>query len=1003
MNSLPSFSEFFQDLWGYEPFPWQSMLAERITADHWPRALDLPTASGKTACIDAAIYALATQGSWSPIERTAPRRIWFVVDRRIVVDEAFERASKIAQKLKEAQTGPLKEVAHRLMCIGGTERPLSVARLRGGILRDDHWGRLPSQPAVITSTVDQLGSRLLFRGYGHSQLAAPVFAGLAANDSLILLDEAHCSVPFMQTLGYIERYRGKKWAESPLCMPFAYAILSATPPPDVAACDVFPGGEKERALNHPILRDRLSAAKPAELESLNTRSEKVDPLPKAAAARARTYIEQDGKQRVAVIVNRVWTAWKIAQILRDVVGEQIDVALLTGRLRSYERDRLVAQWAPVLRASSPEHPDKPVVLVSTQCIEVGADFSFDAMVTEAASLDALRQRFGRLNRMGMEGDAPATILIRHGDTKQGSEDPVYGTAIAASWNILLERAEAVSEGRKKRRTIDFGVTSLERRLAEIDDLSPCLAPRQDAPALLPAHLDLLCQTAPRPAIEPDIQMYLHGVGRQALEARVVWRADLDPDKPKAWLETIALCPPLGAEMLSVPLYRLRGWLTLVNGATREIDDAPDVEGVHVTHQDERGSARRIVIWRGRDRSKHCIDAREIAPDDVVVLPASYGIDGLGQSEPVAALGKRQLDLWELCRQNSGKPPAVRLNRAVLAPWLDCPPIKELVDLAEDPVCDTGCLHEAISGVSDYAPMGEGEPPRPPDWLIELLKKTSTRTTRIERHPAGGLVLFARDANPANPELDLFADDDDLLSTAGREVSLYEHTASVECAVDKITERCLSSNFHEVFSRTASWHDAGKLDERFQHKLHQGDDMAAAGAEPLAKSAFIPTSPARRKAIRKASGLPLDFRHEMLSVRLAELSADPPAEDADLFFHLIASHHGHARPFAPICDDREPVAISDDHIGTRIELSEAERSCLIPAHRSDSGVCERFWRLNRRYGWWGLAYLEAMLRLGDWYASVTCLGIVDTPRSSIFYRYRRCVYEWSRNFTSEKAV
>ncbi len=35
--------------------------------------------------------------------------------------------------------------------------------------------------------------------------------------------------------------------------------------------------------------------------------------------------------------------------------------------------------------------------------------------------------------------------------------------------------------------------------------------------------------------------------------------------------------------------------------------------------------------------------------------------------------------------------------------------------------------------------------------------------------------------------------------------------------------------------------------------------------------------------------------------------------------------------------------------------------------------------------------------------VTCLGIVDTPRGSIFCRYRRCVYERSRNFTSEKAV
>lgn len=349
--ALPDFRSFFRALWGYHPFPWQEMLAARTGTGHWPQALDLPTASGKTACIDVAIHALASQSERPLAERTAPRRIWFVVDRRIVVDEAHDRAGAIADKLAAAKDGPLKAIADRLRQIAGTGRPLAVARLRGGVLRDDGWGRLPSQPAVITSTVDQVGSRLLFRGYGHSPLTAPIFAGLAANDSLIVLDEAHCSVPFLQTLRAIEKYRGTAWAESPLATPFAFVVLSATPPRDIPGDAIFPGAEREQALDHPVLRKRLQASKPAELIDVKAASASGDdPLVAEAVKRAQGYVDT-GKRRVGVIVNRVHTAQEIAGALRERAGDGADIVLLTGRMRPFERDRLVDHWKPYLRAT----------------------------------------------------------------------------------------------------------------------------------------------------------------------------------------------------------------------------------------------------------------------------------------------------------------------------------------------------------------------------------------------------------------------------------------------------------------------------------------------------------------------------------------------------------------------------------------------------------------------------------------------------------------------------
>jgi CRISPR-associated endonuclease/helicase Cas3 len=266
---------------------------------------------------------------------------------------------------------------------------------------------------------------LLFRGYGRSNLTASIYAGLAAHDSLILLDEAHLSMPFLETLSAIVRFRGPDWAESPIATPFTFSFLSATPP-DMRHDEVFPSREeRDRAVDHPVLRDRMSASKPAEMVTVKSSAKEKDSLVLAAVARAQSYVEEQGKRRVAVVVNRVRTAHDIWENLRTQADAKADIVLLTGRIRPYERDRLVEKWKKFLRANSPEQPEKPIILVSTQCIEVGADFSFDALVTEAASLDALRQRFGRLNRWALPGRHLQPFSCATTTPKRGS--PIQST------------------------------------------------------------------------------------------------------------------------------------------------------------------------------------------------------------------------------------------------------------------------------------------------------------------------------------------------------------------------------------------------------------------------------------------------------------------------------------------------------------------------------------------------------------------------------------------------
>ena len=106
---------------------------------------------------------------------------------------------------------------------------------------------------------------------------------------------------------------------------------------------------------------------------------------------ASRLVEGRGTRAIAIMVNRVATARMVHALCRKRwPSPKADVLCLTGRMRPFDRDRFMEKWKPKLKAQEePSALDRPIFVVSTQCLEVGADLDFDEIVTECASLDAL--------------------------------------------------------------------------------------------------------------------------------------------------------------------------------------------------------------------------------------------------------------------------------------------------------------------------------------------------------------------------------------------------------------------------------------------------------------------------------------------------------------------------------------------------------------------------------------------------------------------------------------
>ena len=341
------FDEAFEVLTGYEPFPWQARLFKQLSAGDLPPAVDIPTGLGKTSVM--ALWLLARAAG-----ARLPRRLVYVVDRRAVVDQATE----IAKNIRDALSRPELEQVRQGLALG--DRPLAISTLRGKYVDNREWLEDPSAPAIIVGTVDMIGSRLLFEGYGVSRRMRPYAAGLMGCDTLVMLDEAHLSRPFERLLRTIEtgqrvpaangaegtrgRFTGPR-ATAACPPPFRVLPLSATLGDASGSERLFTLDDDDRT--NEIVRARLEASKTLTIEDLDKDAQLDDVL----AERAWGLMREDSGPatrsiRTLIYCNSRKVAEKVAETLRKRAGKEAfeaEVILFVGGRRVYEREKAARQ------------------------------------------------------------------------------------------------------------------------------------------------------------------------------------------------------------------------------------------------------------------------------------------------------------------------------------------------------------------------------------------------------------------------------------------------------------------------------------------------------------------------------------------------------------------------------------------------------------------------------------------------------------------------------------
>ena len=950
------FDEAFEVLTGYEPFPWQARLFKQLSAGDLPPAVDIPTGLGKTSVM--ALWLLARAAG-----ARLPRRLVYVVDRRAVVDQATE----IAKNIRDALSRPELEQVRQGLALG--DRPLAISTLRGKYVDNREWLEDPAAPAIIVGTVDMIGSRLLFEGYGVSRRMRPYAAGLMGCDTLVMLDEAHLSRPFERLLRTIEtgqrvpaangaegtrgRFTGPR-ATAACPPPFRVLPLSATLGDASGSERLFTLDDDDRT--NEIVRARLEASKTLTIEDLDKDAQLDDVL----AERAWGLMREDSGPatrsiRTLIYCNSRKVAEKVAETLRKRAGKEAfeaEVILFVGGRRVYEREKAARQLKDHgLIAGSDAVPKSPVFLVATSAGEVGVDLDTDHMVCDLVAWERMVQRLGRVNRRG--NGAARVLVIDQGppDKKQAGD---AGLARHAAVRKLLEALPRDGTGGHRAgpaALAGFGeISEFQGRIDEASTPMP-LYPALTRPLIDAWAMTSLAEHTGRPEVGP----WLRGWVDEHPQTTVVWRRFLPVRFEEVGADTRTLprtdseieaffeaAPPQGAELLETETWRVADWLkkrarkllkTAEKGVAAKLIPNGGVEGEDgdAIVAEAEGSALLAplnsdspvaFLLRRNGKSEGTLSLRRIADSKTDEMNRNLAGRKLVVDARLNGLNEGLLDASHdkpasTIEDNWGKPEA----------WEEA----ERIETREEgslPVIRVRVLGEATrSRLREERGKQIRDSERSPDPWQETL------AIPLRTSPEGDGVTAWLVVEKQRNEVA----DEEARAIAPVPQRLDKHQAWVALEATRIAVVLgLPEEDQAMLRAAALHHDDGKEAPRWQRAFNAPNEGG-----PYAKTA----GPLNRHVLN-------GYRHEFKSMLDAEDTGldglDRPGPRFDLALHLIAAHHGRARPVISIegCDSLPPTAA---------------------AHRAHEAAM-RFVRLQRQWGPWGLAWWEALLRAADQQAS-----------------------------------